>query len=103
MGTKRCKGGGELRLVPGTGTMQTDQTRRKFGFLSHSFDQKRRDRTYTLKNIGRDLEPGETLLDVAYESIKEWETSCFHDFLSLYMTGEETVMRRSGEARRERR
>jgi hypothetical protein len=32
MGTKRCKGGGELRLVPGT-----NKTRGKFGFLSHKF------------------------------------------------------------------
>jgi hypothetical protein len=44
MGTKRCKGGGELRLVPGTGTRQINQTRRNFGFLSHNFDQKRRER-----------------------------------------------------------
>jgi hypothetical protein len=30
-------------------------------------------RIYTLKNIGRDLEPKETLVDVAYKSIEEWE------------------------------
>jgi hypothetical protein len=59
MGTKRCKGGGEFRLVLGTGRRQTDQTRRKFGFLSHSFDQKRRERGCP---------------------------SCFHEFLCLCMT-----------------
>jgi hypothetical protein len=44
MGTNRCKGGGEIRLVAATGTMQTDQTRWYLGFHSHRFDHNRRDR-----------------------------------------------------------
>jgi hypothetical protein len=51
-------------LAPGTATMQTDQTRKKFGFLSHCFGHMRGDRGLR---------------------------SSFHDFLSLCMTGRATV------------
>jgi hypothetical protein len=73
----RSKGGGGLRPVLGTWIMQTDQAWGRWVFFSYIFDQKRRER-------GR--------------------SSCSSRIsLSLYMTGEvEAVMRRSGEARRER-
>jgi hypothetical protein len=41
---------------------------------------RRADRTYTLENIGRSLQPEETLLDVAYEATEERKTrkAIFH-------------------------
>jgi hypothetical protein len=52
-------------------------------------------RIYTLKNIGRDLEPKETLVDVAYKSIEEWEKKK-NDFETLkFAIKYETLKKRS--------